>query len=279
MPMSDISISDANEALANFIWGIVEDSSAKNLISSREQIVFSAPKPGKAGTKKISVFMFNTTVGAEAGALEFHYLVTPFTGNDDSDRELIDRIIRGSQGALKVGGENAHDLVLKVNSLSLDELTKLWTALGTPLRLSAYLTVSSSIQNQAAAASATVQATVDANAMRLYRPVLETFMEQSEGWKKRNMVFRQWTLGDFKKHTSMSADEMQETLAELGDKLRAGASSTMKFLGPLKALAEFYEYQLGEMKGFNRVRNQKENIELIEGWVRDVKALIEALTK
>ena len=104
-------------------------------------------------------------------------------------------------------------------------------------------------------------------------------MEQSEDWKQRNMVFRQWMLGYFKKQTNLSVDDMQEELNGLGEKLETGAPTT-QFLGPLKALNRFYECQLGEMKSFDKFSHkQKENIDLISGWVSDVKALIKALTK
>jgi len=45
----------------------------------------------------------------------------------------------------------------------------------------------------------------------LYQAILKTYIEQSEGWKKRNLFERQWVSRDFKKTTGMSIDEMQTT--------------------------------------------------------------------
>ena len=56
-------ISDADKALANLIWnGIENESAAKNIISSQEQISFSSPKAtGTKGTRKLSIFLYNIT--------------------------------------------------------------------------------------------------------------------------------------------------------------------------------------------------------------------------
>ena len=56
-------ISDADLALANFIWnGIKNGPAAKNMVSSQEQISFSSPKATSAhGNRKLSIFLYNIT--------------------------------------------------------------------------------------------------------------------------------------------------------------------------------------------------------------------------
>ena len=66
---------------------------------------------------------------------------------------------------------------------------------------------------------------------------LKTYLEQSEGWKKRNLFERQWVSRDFKKTTGMSIDEMQTTLKALGNNLKTGAS-TAEFIEPLKSVSK-----------------------------------------
>jgi t-SNARE complex subunit (syntaxin) len=63
----------------------------------------------------------------------------------------------------------------------------------------------------------------------------------------------------------------------MGDKLLLHAS--MKpFIDPLNRLAECYEHQVEELKGMEKFSSkQKENVDMINGWIKDVKALVEAL--
>ena len=74
------------------------------------------------------------------------YLVTPFTGNDKDDHLLLEKIIHiflATPPIVSSDEKNNIGLTVKIDSLSLDELSKLWIALGAPLRLSVSLTVSS----------------------------------------------------------------------------------------------------------------------------------------
>jgi hypothetical protein len=44
------------------------------------------------------------------------------------------------------------------------------------------------------------------NVDELYEAVSKTLIEQSDGWKKRNLFERQWVSRDFKKNTGLSID-------------------------------------------------------------------------
>jgi len=157
-------ISDVNMALANLIWnGIENEPAAKNIISSREQISFCSPKATDTqGTRKLSIFLYNITEEKAAGNMPptvdysrkrtnhttfaLRYLVTPSTGNDKDDHALLEKIIHmllATPPIVSSDEENNVGLTVKIDSLSLDELSKLWIALGAPLRLSVSLTVSS----------------------------------------------------------------------------------------------------------------------------------------
>ena len=111
----------------------------------------------------------------------------------------------------------------------------------------------------------------------LYQAVLKTYLEQSEGWKKRNLFERQWLSRDFKKNTAMSIDEMQTTLKALGNNLKTGAS-TAEFIEPINQLAGYYVHQQEQLRGFEKdPKKLEENLKIIDGWVRDAKALVQAL--
>jgi len=111
----------------------------------------------------------------------------------------------------------------------------------------------------------------------LYQAVLKTYLEQSEGWKKRNLFERQWLSRDFKKTTGMSIDEMQTTLKALGNILKAN-TSTAEFIEPLNLLAGYYMHQQEQLRGFEKnAQKLEENLKIIDGWVKDAKALVAAL--
>ena len=298
-------ISNADMALANLIWnGIENESTVKNIISSQEQISFSSPKAIKTqGTRKLSIFLYNITEEKAARNMPptvddsrkktnhttfaLRYLVTPSTGNDKDDHALLEKIIHvllATPSIISSEEENKVELRVKIDSLSLDELSKLWSALGAPFRLSVSLTVSSAepqsdSQTQITNLIVAPQTpALDINHVtHLYQAVLKTFTEQSNSWRNRNMLFKQIVLQDFKKNTNMTPEEMLTTLDNLGDKLEHHGSTT-QFIKPLNLLLGYYEHQLDEMKGLHRVSHrQRENLEIIATWIKDVKALLEAL--
>ena len=219
-----------------------------------------------------------------------HYVVTPFTGNEKDDHLLLEKIIQMLLSKPLNGvadNENNIELAVKIDSFSLDELSRLWIALDAPLRLSVSLTVSSSESlynpktqmTDAAAAPQTPALETIQMITQLYLAVLKTFTEQSTGWRNRNMVVRQWVLQDFQKNSGMTVEEMHSVLNSLGDKLEHG-ESTVQSIKQLNQLAGYYQHQLDELKGLQKVTHkQAENIETITLWIRDVKALVEALSK
>jgi NAD(P)-dependent dehydrogenase (short-subunit alcohol dehydrogenase family) len=112
----------------------------------------------------------------------------------------------------------------------------------------------------------------------LYQAVLKTFMEQSEGWKKRNLFERQWVSRDFKKNTGSSIDEMQTTLKALGDKLAPGAQKT-EYIEAVSKVKAYYMHQQEQLKGFEKnPQKLAENLKVIDGWIEDAKALTDALS-
>jgi len=290
-------ISDADAALASLIWQCIENEpSARNLVSSKEQISFSSPKTSDAkGIRKLSVFLYSineetsdsSRKGPDRASFALRYLVTPLTGNDKDDHALLGRIIHALLAPPRIAGTNGWNdagVTVSVDSLSLEELAKLWTALGTPLRLSVSLTVSStglSYDHQAMGTSIPAASRTLAfdpiRVTQLHQATLKTFTEQSNHWNNRNIAVKQWLLRDFKKNTDMTIEEMQTTLDNLGSKIEQHGS-TAQFVKPLSQLAGYYEHQLNELKGLHKLsHSQGENIETISAWIKEVKDLMEAL--
>ena len=298
-------ISNADKALANLIWnGIENESTVKNIISSQEQISFSSPKAiNNQRTRKLSIYLYNITEEKAARNMPptlddsrkktnhttfaLRYLVTPSTGNDKDDHALLEKIIHvllATPPKISSDEENNVELRVKIDSLSLDELSKLWIALGAPLRLSVSLTVSSAepqYDSQTQIPNLIVAPQTPAldtkHVTQLYQAVLKTFTEQSDSWRNRNILFKQIVLQDFKKNTNMTPEEMLTTLNNLGDKLEQHGS-TAQFIKPLNLLSGYYEHQLDQLKGMHKVSHrQGENLETITTWIKDVKALMEAL--
>lgn len=288
-------ITNADTALANQMWNVIEgDSEAKEVISSKEQIFFAPPKAVSAkAASKISIFLYNIEVKAIAEkelATFLHYLVTPFTGDERKDHVLLEKIVQALQATpqMVADGQVSVGLYMRVDSLSIPELSSLWTALGIPLRPSVSITVAptalpfGSSVGAAAASSFPQRITVTQPAANkvspLYQAVLKTFTEQYDGWKSRNLFLRRWIFQRFNKITGVTADEMLASLKSLGDKLELHAP-TDQFVKQLNQLAGYYQEQRGELEGMNKVsHNQDENLKAIEVWIKEVKELIEALT-
>jgi hypothetical protein len=300
-------ISHVDTALADLIWGCIkDDSAATTMLSSQEQISFSSPKTASTkGNKKLTIFLYNITEETVAknmsppedgtrkikstSSFALHYLVTPFTGNEKDDHVLLEKIIEMFLAQPLIGIANAQNnitVAAKMDSFSLDDLSRLWMALDAPLRLSVSLTVSSASESRfssnvqvTAVDAAPQKATVDSNNVtQLYQAVLKTFTEQSAGWRNRNMVVKQWVFQDFQKNTGLTVEEMQNMFNSLGDKLSRG-ESTEQSIRPLNQLAGYYQHQLDELKGLNKISHkQTENIETITAWIKDIKALAEALS-
>ena len=305
-------IQNADKAIFNVIWnGIKDETTVQNIITSQEQITFSPPKTGQTQkTSRLSIFLYRITEfspmknmlpNAESSRkrreldlfFSLHYVVTPHTGNEEDDHILLGKILEVLTAAPIIGHmspDSAADLRVSVDSLSLDELSKLWIAIGAPLKPSigftiAPVAVGHTLAGEAktvsdAASPRTLSATSEKkNVKELYQTVFAEFTEQSEGWKKSNLFRKQWIGQDFKKVTNMTIDEMQTALNGLGDKLELNLP-TVQFINPLNMLAEYYEHQATQLRGLGKVsQKQRENVEIVFQWVKDVKTLIEALSR
>lgn len=286
-------ISNADEALANFVWRVInEDPDAKRILQAKEQLSFGLPKA--IGASKVSIYLYSVEVKAKAERepvpFVLHYLLTPTTGDEKNDHVLLEKIVHAllSTPQINAADSTSSGLFSKPDTVSPSEVGKLWIALGAPLRLFLSLAVASSaklldftaetaVAIESSAAAQTIPVANDVTS--LYQAVLKTFTEQADGWKNRNMVLRQFIFQQFKKIAGVSVDEMLAALKSLGDKLETH-KPTGELIKPLNQLAGYYRHQLEELKGMDKMsHNQKENIESVDVWLKEVTALVEALSK
>ncbi len=279
-------ISYADEVLSNLVWkGVEKESASKNLVLSHEQISFSSPKTvGTHGLGKLSIFLYNITVEP---VFALHYLVTPLSANDKDAHSLLEKIIHVFFQASTIASsddDSIRGFRVKMDSLSVVEMSNLWIALGTPLRACVSLTLTfdethydSLAVEKSSIVSPKMSTPETEPVMPLYQAVLKTFTEQSTGWRKRNIVFKQWVLQDFKKNADMTVEEMTMALSSLGNKIERH-EPTAQFIKPLNLLAGYYKHQLDQLSGMQKVsRNQDENIESINTWIKDIENLIGVL--
>ena len=291
-----------DKILTNLLWNnLKEEPKNQKSISNQNQIALSAPNTAQAAGAKLSVFLYNikedaatrnaSTVDASGRrtlqtSFSLSYLITPCTGEDQNDHLLLGKIIQVLENnPVLIGSEadNNSKLMVKLDSLSLDDLSKLWTALASPLRSCISCTVtqtSMELGTTSKAKTDLIEPKPSTNTNRtteLYQAVFKTFVEQSEGWKKRNMLQKQFIYQDFKRTIDMSVEEMLTALNGLGDKLESG-KPTAQYIKPLNGLSDFYEHQRDTLKGAGKFsQKQRNNIETINGWIQEVKALLEAL--
>ena len=115
------------------------------------------------------------------------------------------------------------------------------------------------------------------NVSELYKVVLKTFKQQTHDWISRNIFVKSWLLQDFRKNAEMTVDEMDDALNDLGEKIKQQEPTT-DCIAPLGQLVKYYQHQLDEMKGYQRLSHkQAESVEKINSWIGSVKDLIEAL--
>jgi hypothetical protein len=159
------NLNGTSKTLANRIWiAIKNDKQASAIIQNPEQITFLSPKDAvEQKPPQISVYLYNVTEltimrnqatqtlnpSKPSLYLNLRYLITPITKNVEDDQAVLGKILRvfhetpilrgaDLQGSLSEGSE---DLKVMLDQASVDELSKIWSMLSAPYRLSVSYTV------------------------------------------------------------------------------------------------------------------------------------------
>ena len=120
-----------------------------------------------------------------------------------------------------------------------------------------------------------------AQALAACRKVRTTLKEQADGWEKRPLFERQWTLRDFRKEAGMTVEDWLEALGRLAEALAArDAAALAKLHTPLGRLAGYYGH-LAELAAgyFKDPAKRDEYVGIVRGWRREVEELIESLKR
>ncbi len=161
------AIASVSKTLLSILFSNIKgDPQVNSIVNNEDQISLSSPKD-ISPDKKLSLFLYKveefSTMKNQLPSeinlkikvlpplyLSLHYLVIPLTQNIEGDHLLLGKTmqifsenstLRGSflQGSLADYDAN---LRLVLDSLSLDDINKLWSALGTHYRLSLSYSVS-----------------------------------------------------------------------------------------------------------------------------------------
>jgi hypothetical protein len=290
---------DISKELAAQLWNSLKDDPQTNtIVTIEDQITFTTPKTASAAKKKLAIYLYNITpdqsnknVAPSAGADEAKirqasntasYLITPCTGNPENDLLLLGKTLQtlSDNPIIKTNAaENASNmLTVTLDSLSLEDLGNLWTALGEPLKPSLSATVTFGVESTMQQTAPAPAPAANPHVKELYRTVFDTFEQQVNDWKNRNLFQKQYVQSDFAKNTGMSVEAMRTELKDLGLRIETNrpVESCME---ALKRLQEFYQHQLDMLKGFEKIQKKRqEGIDNVTKWKNDVTALIDTLS-
>lgn len=108
---------------------------------------------------------------------------------------------------------------------------------------------------------------------KLLLKVINTYNDQYNGWKKRNIFERQWVLRDFKKCVGKSADEVYTIMKNME---KSKGVLTNEDYNMLKTLILYWEHQYKLLQGFEKNKEKlQENSDIINGWIEDIKNCID----
>lgn len=110
---------------------------------------------------------------------------------------------------------------------------------------------------------------------KLLTAIVQTFDDQNDGWKKRNVFEKQWMLRDFKKFAGCSADEMANALHQYHIAYTQRDAERLGGLSPLLAnLSVYYRHQLEMMQGYIRDSEKRREYDAyIRGWLKDIETM------
>ncbi len=103
--------------------------------------------------------------------------------------------------------------------------------------------------------------------------ILQTFLEQVDGWNNRPVFERQWVLRDFKKYTGAAPEYFADRLSEfkkgiVNDDLTNGEFKEL----PVEKLRAYYEHQIDLLKGYEKNPNKvKEYSSIMTNWINTIE--------
>ena len=108
-----------------------------------------------------------------------------------------------------------------------------------------------------------------------FASIYATFRQQHAGWQKMNIFERQWVFRDFKKAMGVSAEQADDILRQLQQKLERRQEFNANDFTFLSDLKKYWEHQLKLLRGYEKDKNKlKEKEQIITSWIRDIHAFL-----
>jgi NAD(P)-dependent dehydrogenase (short-subunit alcohol dehydrogenase family) len=103
--------------------------------------------------------------------------------------------------------------------------------------------------------------------------ILQTFLEQVDGWKDRPVFERQWVLRDFKKYTGEAPEYFADKLSEFKKGITNNDLTKEDFKElPVEKLRAYYEHQIDLLKGYEKNPDKvKEYYDIISNWINTIE--------
>lgn len=103
--------------------------------------------------------------------------------------------------------------------------------------------------------------------------ILQTFLEQVDGWKNRPVFERQWVLRDFKKYTGAAPEYFADILSEFKKGIANDDLTKEDFKElPVEKLRAYYEHQIDLLKGYEKNPNKiKEYSSIMTNWINTIE--------
>lgn len=119
-------------------------------------------------------------------------------------------------------------------------------------------------------------------ARELCAAVLKTLEEQYEGFKKRSLFERQWTLRDFKKNAGMPVEQWIDALKDLERRLNASQdpqdNAKVRCSADLNNLVKYFKHMQDLLLGWEKdPKKLEEHMKILKGWEADAAELRDIL--
>lgn len=109
--------------------------------------------------------------------------------------------------------------------------------------------------------------------LEIVTEILQTFLEQVDGWKKRPVFERQWVLRDFKKYTGEAPEYFADRLRKfekgiINNDLTKGDFEEL----PIQKLSIYYRHQIDLLKGYEKNPDKvKEYSSIMTNWINTIE--------
>lgn len=109
--------------------------------------------------------------------------------------------------------------------------------------------------------------------LEIMTEILQTFLEQVDGWQNRPVFERQWVLRDFKKYTGAAPEYFSDRLSEFKKGITNNDLTKVDFKElPVEKLRIYYEHQIDLLKGYEKNPNRvKEYYDIISSWINTIE--------